>query len=433
MRVAQTLPCVWLLLTCLYAGTSLGSSLFDRHGGHIVHHRPTRRHGPHHVRNATASDELGVSDLPPTKQTRNRVLATITTASRIRESTLTRQLDAYVAMCEAGYEVHVVLVTYVSWLNNTAGVYDKSRYLCARLSSDLPVVTWVDDDVASVHLASQHRKVFAQLQDRYDYFISQEDDMLLQLKHMLYFQKWITVFAGTNLYPGFAVMEVPTSLHSVDDLYHYAPMTWNPFVGGYVRQLHVVRLGGTLAVMHTKAWVPLYILTRPMLQAAMARPAWHLDEHKPWKEYNTHFQHLWLTRYYRVVVPVEDMMTSFIHHTPNRYVNLDTDKNHPDDNMMETAAFAQLIDACLSTVNTENPATDVNLLQSMLHSCTECLSANATAQLKIKFPGTPPTGPTKHHSPPEISVDCVALEYVPYQETSVCRDDFEKLVCEEGT
>jgi len=256
--------------------------------------------------------------------------------------------------------------------------------------------------------------------------------MMLLLKHMLYFQKWARLFEGTNLYPGFAVMEVPASMHSVSDLYDYSSMTWNPFVGGHARNLYVVRLHGTLAVMHYKAWVPLYILTQSMLEHAISRPAWTLDETKPWTEYNTHFQHLWLTRYYRIVVPVEDMMTSFVHHSTNRYVNWDVVKRHPEDTALETAALAHMVDSCLSIVSAQRPAADTQLVNSMLHRCTECLMVNMTASLEVTFPGTPPTGPTDHHPPPAVEVGCMDLESVPRQEISGCAQGVEQAVCEVG-
>lgn len=49
----------------------------------------------------------------------------------------------------------------------------------------------------------------------------------------------------------------------------------------FVCNLYVVSLHGTLAVMHYEAWVLLYILTQFLLEYAILRPAWTLDEHKP--------------------------------------------------------------------------------------------------------------------------------------------------------
>jgi hypothetical protein len=51
------------------------------------------------------------------------------------------------------------------------------------------------------------------------------------------------------------------------------------------------------------------------------RYAWFTDEFKPWDEYNIHFQHLWLSRYFRILIPLEEMDKSFIHHKSNRYLN----------------------------------------------------------------------------------------------------------------
>jgi len=371
MRVFTSL--VLLLFFLLGAVVHVGFA-----GSRLLHGKRTSNNNNlatavhHHHQDA---DEV---DLPECQQREKRVLVCITIGWKEgRQAYLAKQLESYVNLCESGgYEVHVVLVTFVSWTDNHAGVYTKSRYLCRRLGVDVAVVVKRFANVSQVghKLAAMHRHVFAEKRADYDLFISQEDDMMVQQAHVHYFDKWSKAFRGTPLYPSFMIMEVPTSLYHAAALYHNAPMIWRSFVAqeSFYRKLHLFRFQGgaddklvdAIMVMHGKAWTPMYMLTREMLTNCTSTPAWLQDENKPWKEYNVHFQHLFLPRYFQVVIPLQDFAIAFVHHAPNRYINDDLNKTQQ-----------QLQQQQQASVPLHNYAVETREIEALLAQCSNATSA----------------------------------------------------------
>ena len=97
------------------------------------------------------SADLTVAHLPPPVQASNRVLVAIT-AGGIGHEIIVRQLDAYVSACEAGYEVHVVLVTYAQWWEGFSTALARVGYDFTRVSSDAELqqlVGWLKSSFAS--------------------------------------------------------------------------------------------------------------------------------------------------------------------------------------------------------------------------------------------------------------------------------------------
>jgi hypothetical protein len=258
-------------------------------------------------------------DLPQLTQSTNRILVVITLAylgDAERQHFLALQLDYYLALCESGYEVHIVFSTVESEASfaskNKFFFEHQNRYFCFRLQRRLPMAVWTWRQKDSNKLASSHRRLFSRLVNQYDFFISQEDDTILRPTCFAYFRKYaLGIFNNSEFYPGFAVAELPTPTRKAH--------LWMTFWGGN-QDMDIIRYKGTDLMLLLKPWAPLYILTQSMLQKAIAQPLWTLDEvGTRFGERNVHFQHMWLTSVYKVVIPVPAITNAFLHHSPNKY------------------------------------------------------------------------------------------------------------------
>lgn len=289
--------------------------------------------------------DLQLLDLPPLQQTEKRILVAITVADTGRPLVLINQLVRYSTACELGYEIHIVLVTYTSWLNNTAGVYERGRYTCSRLAINLPIVVFIDP-VQDTKLAATHRTVFYELRNQYDYYISQEDDIGISYEHIAYFDKWSTYFDKSKRVPGFILYEIPTRYYNLTSLYQHTPIIWKAFTSEEEKEFQIIHDPTTNQpfMMVKYPWVPAYMLSRNKLNKVVHHKAWFEDKNKPWDEFNTHFQHLWLTRYYKLLIPIgEDMQFSFLHHVVDKYV-----QNHLK--QLDVSAFQVQHDEMFSTL-----------------------------------------------------------------------------------
>jgi len=379
-----------------------------------------------------------IDDLPPLIQSSNRVLAAITSGS-INQDVMVRQLDAYVAACEAGYEVHVVLVTYARWWDAAPSLFAKSRFACMRLGVDLPVVVWRVAD-ADGKLAADHRRVFGALADVYDLYVSHEDDIMVRVAHLDYYVKWEAALRGSGLHPGFAVMEAPVGAWNVPQLYANLPMVWESFTGHYQHWVQLLQHGGTVFMQHDKPWAPFYVVTNALLKAAASRPAWTLDRDKPWREFNTHFQHLWLARYHRIVIPLADAAAAYVHHASNRYVQMniaaDSAKMSHHNYAVETAELAATLAAC--THSQVPPTVKPWTLERVTYnrrgapSCAVCLDAGQVAVVDMKFRGRYPHTSALRASTPHLNVTCLSADSMKPQQSSLCGMDVEAQACEAG-
>ena len=385
------------------------------------------------------SADLTVAHLPPPVQASNRVLVAIT-AGGIGHEIIVRQLDAYVAACEAGYEVHVVLVTYAQWWDAAPSLFAKSRFACMRLGVDLPVVVWRVTD-ADGKLAAEHRRVFSALADSYDLYVSHEDDIMVRAAHLDYYVKWEAALRDSGLYPGFAVMEAPVGAWNVSQLYANLPMVWNPFTGHYDHWVQLLQHGSTVFMQHDKPWAPVFVVTNALLKAAASRPAWTLDRDKPWREFNTHFQHLWLARYHRIVIPLPDAAAAYVHHAGNRYVEMsiaaDSAKMSHHNYAVETAELAATLAACTHSQvpPTVKPWTLERVTYSRrgASSCAVCLDAGQVAVVDMKFRGRRyPHSSARRASTPHLNVTCLSADSMRPQQSSLCGMDVEAQACEAG-
>lgn len=357
-----------------------------------------------------------LSNLPYPKQTEHRLLVTIT-ASALREQIQIIQLQHYVDICNAGWEVHVVIITGQKiWeIPQYQYIWQSSMFYCDRLTRMLPVVVqWSTDG----RLAAKHRRVFKELIDRYDFFLSAEDDMIIKLQHIHYYAKWSSKLAGSGFYPGFNTVELPTAMtkkpYSVN--HRDNPMIWRSFTSSYdqaQKYFQVFKHNGELFLYYMKDWAPVFIISRELLLQHVSQPYWLGDELKKYNEYNTHFQHMWLAWHYKLVVPLHDFWLSWIHHSPDRYIGLSFDKmqetsdpNNTDhevfhnyyNHLPTVAEFDLFLEDCTGTKiavprgydiihhkNNSNWHQTVNYEKDI--KCSTCLEHNHFATVTIKFRG----------------------------------------------
>ena len=357
----------------------------------------------------TSSEKTAISmngtflyDIPPCKQRTERLMVAIVLgglADLDRQLILVRQLDLYVQMCEEGFEVHVILVTYQqNFTENYFGFNSKTRYLCHRLQRILPIIPWIFNHPLDYLLTAYHRRLFLNFRTDYDWFISQEDDMVVNQLCFAYFRKWSKRFDGSKFYPGFMVTEVPTNIYNMSELHVNAPMLWLPFTGGYQRHLNVFERNGSLLVAHWKAWVPAFMLSQTMLEACSEDPAWrdNLDELVHWREPNAHFQHMWLPRNYSVVIPIEDLQSSWMHHSPNKYSNMEWEllrKGGGNRNLfVHVDEFAAILANCTGVKFNRGPWTLEKIVYKIPglvnHAlpCRQCTADGKAASMSLHFP-----------------------------------------------
>jgi len=348
-------------------------------------------------------------------------------------------LDALVNVCESGYEVHVVLVAQQGWHDNDAEVYAKSRFLCMRLRRDVAVVVRYHRHVGKpldTVLASIHRGLFVQLKNYYDLFLSQEDDMLVTVQNVRYFEKWAAKFGGTTLYPGFAIAEAATPGFAVHDLYRRATIVWNTHT--HRRRLFIFKHDDTLLLAHAKAWAPLYFLTRDLLDVFASTPEWMEDASRPWVEINAHFQHMWLARHMTIVVPLEDVEDSFVLHTPGNYIAhaMTVNANATEhDHAVELDELKAILADCVGREPTSSWSVDgityapklheplcANSVQTPLTApCNACTSKDMAVDIDLTFPRALPALSGIRASAPSVNLCCIDTASIPQQEVAGLR------------
>jgi hypothetical protein len=274
-------------------------------------------------------DFLTLSTLPPLRQHHRRVLATVCgvwdhpdwVGRPEQTDYLHAVLDNFTNMCESGYEVHVVLVTYS--VANASLTVPRHKFWCDRLATALPIaVARFDHEPlpdgtfgTGGTLASKHRAVFVdKVGAGYDLFISQEDDIMVKTHHANYFASWAHRLQGTNMYPGLIDYEVwrgdnRTTLSSRPS----AMVDWR------TKTMEVEDHGDFVVALPTVLGHSqrAYMLTQDML--ANMPQDW--VSAAPLKgEYNPYFNTEWLFEHFKVVLPVSHIWEAGIRHASDKYI-----------------------------------------------------------------------------------------------------------------
>lgn len=263
-----------------------------------------------------------------------RVLATITGGwslrkrwphwhSTLRKLYVTRQLDRYVHACELGYDISVALVSYAPW--NYTDFVNVPTHFCNRIMATINITFHefrferVPNGTAGT-LMQKHRLIFMQERNNYDLFVSQEDDVAITLEHMKYFLKWSDIFSGTDFLPAFAPIELtpwsrPNNLSGmITSSQVLLDIRMRAFKIYTWRQHTLV----TSSVNHNSR---VYMLTQKMLLDATKRDEWLNSVKTMQGEFNVYFGHSqWLEPYYRLAIPVQDVVHSLVNHIPANYI-----------------------------------------------------------------------------------------------------------------
>ena len=228
---------------------------------------------------------LTPDELPPLRQRHMRVLAAITGVWDVgivkkdpleMTALLYRLLDSYVHACEAGFEVHVVLVTLHTTL--TPLTIPQSRFSCFRLGSDIPIAVDrhefepLPDNTYGTKstLAAKHRLLFAAKANAgYDLFVLHEDDILVTAANMHHFLKYGKLTPRNGIYPLFAAYEVPA--HPSRSLVEQAN-TWVSYAWrfGYLKQAP----DGEVWFLLRSSAQAMYMLTAEMLATVAQDDDW---------------------------------------------------------------------------------------------------------------------------------------------------------------
>ena len=249
-----------------------------------------------------------------------------------RMALLHDQLLRYVQACEAGYDVHVLLLTYEGW---RADSVDASRYFCARQGASLRITAQffpMEPLPPGTHgtlgtLASQHRAILQRDAGLYDLFIVQEDDVAVLHSHLSYFLHWAEVFKGTDYYPGLLFYELapwlaPAPPANASSLLPSGVLSdRHAFLDWRLNDAYLLRGPGghpLLALWSSSCCA--YMLTQAQLRRAVAQASWMGALRTVRGEYNPFFGSVrWLHKDYRVVVPADDLRRALLWHEPNKY------------------------------------------------------------------------------------------------------------------
>lgn len=417
---------------------------------------PPRTQGPAPHRNAP----LTLDQLPRLAQRHRRVLAVITGAwdwpgrdgyrpserDRGRKTHLLHiALQNYRHACDAGFEVHVVLVTYEA-ANHTLHLPSPSHLYCERIGAAVPLAVErfpfeplpPDAHGSGGTLASKHRLVFNRLQNAgYDVFVAQEDDLMVKSHHLEYFARWGDQTARTGFYPSFLLFELLT--HQNDRRQLSSRHSTVLFRGGMALQLHRVE-GETWVV---DQWNPavLHMLTRAMVANFTAR-GYHIPEgilprdktailspQGTW-EYNPYYTINWLQMLYRTATPITEITRALIQHGTNRYLNALFERRGSAPMLGLTALeLERVLLACTGDERVaarghhqgrpraEDPPTDIRMTPAASKAepfpCAKCLDAGRAAQVYVNYPPRAPVDwdafarEGRHTGGLDVTVSCI--------------------------
>ena len=276
----------------------------------------------------------------PPRQADHRLLVVYAIQGISRREYLDAQIQHYVALCESGFEVHLLLATGpgAQWEE----YFRTSRLFCFRTQRAIPLSVINEDFASEAALPARHRRVFLHFNGSYDYYLNQEDDVIMKTHNFYYYLKWMDIFDSRrewNLLPGFIDNEV---------FWHRGSPSENisiPVIGFFTT--YVLLFNHEPLLIFSKTLQRLYILNQNQLTRFSAMEEWLGDLRRPYFEPNVHMQARWLSRYFRFAVPLRDYYSALTHHSSDRYVYLKSETEGfqtPHHNYaVHPAEFVQLV------------------------------------------------------------------------------------------
>lgn len=311
-----------------------------------------------------------IESLPSLKQESNRILIVNAYGGRPahHKYIMSNQLAAYVDMCENGWETHIVFVLARSSLVLELlefGIGQVGAFYCSRLEINLPIT--VDINWKHGNFASNYREIFHDLYNKsYDYFISQEDDMLIKSSHLSYYDKWNNFFSGSNYNPGFFLYEVSkfTGIYNNNSInfensFDHGNISILTFTSYNRMSLKLIKVKGEMFIIKEKPATPFFIIHRDKLDQIIHTESWLGAQYYNKSligEYNVYFQHQWQytspwlenKHYLMEVISLSEFEQSLVHHQPNKYANFYHKNPQEEANLYITEEkYLNLLYSCL--------------------------------------------------------------------------------------
>lgn len=279
-------------------------------------------------------------------------------------------LGNFVATCEAGMNVNVVLVNYENFdktplsfkpgrISNELFCHRKHRYLNITTSfypnRRLPPHAFG----TAGDLQIRHREIFLRERENYDYFLSQEDDVSVSQRTIRYFAEHMSQFEEKsfnrlgNFFPSF---------------YSYERLNQVNFLDWRLRAGKIIQISGQYFFEHSILDTPAsgaraYMVSRKILDTLpniLDVSRW-LDPTEVKGEFNPLVgSALFLTEAYRVVIPLEDWREAAVHHLPNKYLEMMQAEGirNPKFVPIEETDLAFIFSSCLSEETASASDTD---------------------------------------------------------------------------
>ena len=112
-----------------------------------------------------------------------KLLAVIAAYRSVNNVYLLKVLENYVAVCESGYDIRVVVQTVDIWERDQIE-HLRNAHICSNSSNNLVLDIESYDENVKLHLTEKHRYTIMQHLSDYDVFIYQEDDIGITVDHI---------------------------------------------------------------------------------------------------------------------------------------------------------------------------------------------------------------------------------------------------------
>lgn len=240
---------------------------------------------------------------------------------------LRRQLTSYATLCEMGHYVEVFLTTYD---NVNLDILNNLDCLCSRTGASVPLYLHtvkmepLPNSTFGTRgtLAFQHRKLFAKHSERFDIFVTQEDDTLVLPKNILYFHQWTSKFKGTLYHPAFLFYEVGKAKTFTTQTAEWVLPSF--LVDFRIRDIFIVRSKEGVLVSTKYIQPLLYMISKYDLNKYVSDPGWQdlmSQNVTDIGEFNPYFgTPKWMSHQKQVVIPMSSIQASLVHHSSNKLV-----------------------------------------------------------------------------------------------------------------
>lgn len=150
----------------------------------------------------------------------------------------------------------------------------------------------------------------------YDYYVVQEDDLMINTKNLQYYFLWSKRFEDENMnyIPSFIDYEVFRHHNSFRQRSYYL----HNQIGVWTADMFLYH--STLMLYFERPQHRFTIFTNTMLRYMSSRDEWFGDENLKFNEPNVHYHGLWASRHYRSVVPWTSFNRALTHHSSDKYI-----------------------------------------------------------------------------------------------------------------